>query len=174
MAKSSKVLRGVDRVATLVVRVVLVLLLIFLVLMGLLIFSLSWTWPPTPIPNPSAAFTKMTGLEWPKSAIVDRADDSHSTSFMSSEGEWILEFTAKPEDLKEWLAAKPPWGGDKWQEGKVPDSVHDVSNPSIAVFSAYGLLSAEASGPESIRWHNGRSLTADLTTGKVKLMDWDY
>ena len=167
MAQQSKIIRILDRVATILVRLALIGVLIFVFFLVYL-FLPSW---PRKITDPAAEFTTVTGLRWPDSAQVNRAN---GTSIMSSEGDWIIEFTANSEELKTWLSQTPPWGGDKWLEAAVPEEVLDVRAPQIAVYSANRMLCAEDLRHTSLPWHNGRSLTVDLTKGLVTLRKWDY
>lgn len=86
---------------------------------------------PRGVSNPGADFTRATGLDWPDSARVVAAEDTHvdwrtagPLFGLRSSGDGVLNiiFDVDPEAVRAWLAAPPPFGTN-WEKGPVPRTV---------------------------------------------------
>lgn len=130
------------------------------------------------VEDPVSRFVDCTGLAWPQSAKVIQVGDDHGG--WNGDGEFFLVLDADRETLERWLAAVPPWGGSKWQEGAVPNEIAmhcrfgNTHTHSDALSSSDIKYCAEDFKMTDIPWHNGRVLAFNTTTGKVYLSWWDF
>ncbi len=152
------------------------------------------------VSDAAADFRRITGLEWPESAKVIDADDTHlqgedGFGFGPGvlDGEFYLIFDADPETLKEWLTKDAPWDAE-WKRGPIPpekvcagfgDSrgygsvdggprkYHGNEHFMTLIESATIWYAAHARGSGGTSWHDGELIAIDVGRGRVWVAKWD-
>ena len=129
------------------------------------------------VDDPSADFTEKTGLPWPSSGNLIKADDTHGG--FHGDGDFYLVFSVDKETFSRWKSQKPPWGASRWERGPVPSEIASRcmfgdAKGWCAPASTDLFYVARARGPESMRWHNGDLLVLDPEGRVVWLYVWDF
>jgi len=146
--------------------------------------------------EPDARFAQISDLEWPETAEVVVASDTHARQ---GEGEFYIVFDVDVEVLEDWLSNPPPWGTGEWLNGPVPPEIGShpsfgTDGVSIGQFDdgpyeyrgdeqLVTLLSSDeiwyvarerCCGEGSLYFHNGDLLVLDLDARRVWLSSWDF
>ncbi len=142
-------------------------------------------------PNPDIRFTQITGLEWPETAKIITTGDT----YFLGEGEFYLVFEVDQEVLETWLSNPPPWEGNEWKSGPVPQKIgyHTTFGTSGTIIGGTEYIGDEqlvkllnsnsiwyvakercCSDRDYLEFHNGNLLIIDLDSNRVWLSIWDF